>query len=167
MTHIYPGRLAASPDDPFVVFLVGICIHKPLAVHAWWPALAPMLPMVRELESHPEKGLLGSRFFLSWPVIQVVQYWRSFEQLEAFARNPDDPHLPAWKRFNQVVGKSEVVGVFHETYLVEPGSYEAIYVNMPRYGLGKATATAPATGTRLTARRRLGGQNEAAVESAE
>jgi len=165
MAPVFPGRFAASTDQTYVVFIVGICINKPFAIHRWWPAFSPMLPMVRQLEAQPEKGLLGTRFFLSWPVIQLVQYWRSYEHLEAFARQPDDPHLPAWKRFNQVVGKTDVVGVFHETYLVEPGRYEAIYVNMPRYGLGKAIGSDAAIGKRMTARRRLGGQNEPAVES--
>lgn len=167
MNAVFPGRFAAHSAEPFVVFLVGIMIHRPLAVRRWWPAFAPMQPMLRQLAAHPEKGLLGSRLYLSWPAVMVATYWRSFEHLEAFARSADDPHLPAWKRFNQVVGKSDVVGVFHETYLVQPGSFEAVYVNMPRFGLAQAVQHVPATGARATARRRLGGHNEPAVASVE
>jgi hypothetical protein len=61
------------------------------------------------------------------------------------------------------VGKSGVVGVFHETYQVQPGQHEAVYVNMPRFGLANAFAHVPAVGRRATARRRLGGENEPAV----
>ena len=85
----------------------------------------------------------------------LVQYWRSFEDLEKFARNPDDPHMPAWQRFNREARKGGAVGIWHETYLVEPGSYEAIYANMPEFGLAKATERVPAVGGRETARRRL------------
>lgn len=168
MSPVFPGRFAASTDESFVVFLIGIRINRPLAVRKWLPPLAAMLPMLRELNAHPELGLLASRPYISWPsTFLIVQYWRSFEHLEAFARNPDDLHLPAWKRFNQRVGKSDVVGVYHETYRVKPGQFEAVYVNMPRFGLAQATEHIPATGAYATARRRMGGDNEPAVEAEE
>jgi hypothetical protein len=31
----------------------------------------------------------------------MVQYWRSFADLERFARDPAFTHLGAWKQFNQ------------------------------------------------------------------
>lgn len=167
MSAIFPGRYAAHTDESFVVFLIGFSINKPLAVHRWFPVFAAMPPMIRELATHPDKGMLGSRVYLSWPVVLVVQHWRSFEHLEIFARNADDTHLAAWTRFNKQIGKSDVVGIYHETYLVQAGQYEAVYVNMPRFGLAKAADHVPATGSRLTARRRLGGQNEPAVKTVE
>ncbi|MDP9458327.1 MAG: DUF4188 domain-containing protein [Actinomycetota bacterium] len=36
-----------------------------------------------------------------------------------------------------------------------PGAYEAIYANMPPFGLAKATEMVPAVGARESARRRL------------
>jgi Domain of unknown function (DUF4188) len=97
-----------------------------------------------------------------------VQYWRSFEDLERFARNPDDPHLPAWRHFNRTVGSDGSVGIWHETFIVERGNYEAIYSNMPLFGLAKATERVPAIGRRETARRRLmRSENEPAVSSPE
>ena len=90
----------------------------------------------------------------------------SYEDLERFARNPDDPHLPAWRRFNQIVGSDGSVGIFHETYVVEAGRHEEIYSNMPVFGLAKATEHVPAKGRLETARRRLRrGENEPAVLS--
>ena len=44
--------------------------------------------------------------------------------IEAFAKNPNDPHLPAWRDFNKRVGASGDVGVYHETYRVGPGQFE-------------------------------------------
>jgi hypothetical protein len=100
---------------------------------------------------------------LYWRGPALIQYWRSFEDLERFARNPDDPHLPAWQRFNRTVGSDGSVGSFHETYIVERGNYEAIYGNMPVFGLAKATEHVRAVGGRETARRCLmRGENEPA-----
>jgi hypothetical protein len=47
------------------------------------------------------------------------------------------------------------VGVFHETYRVRAGDYEAIYVNMPRVGLGAAGELDP-VGSASRARDRIG-----------
>jgi hypothetical protein len=121
--------------------------------------------MLQTLFTHPEKGFLGGEFFVYWRGVMVAQYWRSFEDLEHFARAPLDPHLGAWRRYNQAVGSDGSVGVWHETYLVQPGGYEAVYVNMPVYGLAKSTHHVPARGRRETARRRLGGENEPALPS--
>ena len=143
-------------------------INNLFAVRKWLPTLRAMGPMLKELYLHPEKGFLGGEFFVYWRGPALVQYWRSFEDLERFARNPDDPHLPAWQRFNRTVGSDGSVGIFHETYIVERGNYEAIYGNMPVFGLAKATEHVRAVGGRETARRRLmRGENEPAVPSPE
>jgi hypothetical protein len=87
---------------------------------------------------HPEKGFLGGRTMIGGRTITMIQHWRSFDQLEAFARNTDDPHLPAWRAYTKAIGTSGDVGVYHETYRVAPGAYECIYANMPRMGLASA-----------------------------
>ena len=114
-----------------------------------------MGPMLSELYKHPEKRFLGGEIFLYWRGPALVQYWRSFEDLERFARDPDDPHMPAWQRFNREARSSGAVGIWHETYLAEPGAYEAIYANMPEFGLAKATEWVSALGGREAARRLL------------
>ena len=73
----------------------------------------------------------------------MIQYWRSAEDLERFAHSPQETHLPAWQRFNRAVGKDGSVGIWHETFQVAAGQYEAIYGNMPRFGLAQATAHVP------------------------
>jgi hypothetical protein len=148
------------------VFMIGMRINNFVAVNKWLPTMRAMGPMLHELYQHPEKGFLGGEFFLFWRGPALVQYWRSFEDLERFARNPEDPHLPAWRRFNQTVGSDGSVGIWHETYIIERANYEAIYSNMPPFGLAKAFEPVPAVGRRETARRRLmRGENEPAVPS--
>ena len=168
MKGVVNGRYTAKMDEPFVVFIIGMRINDLLAVRKWLPTVRAMGPMLRELYAHPEKGFLGGEFFLYWRGPALVQYWRSFEDLEKFARDRDDPHLPAWQRFNRSVGSDGSVGIFHETYMVEPGRFEAVYSNMPVFGLAKATEHVRAVGGRETARRRLmRGENEPAVPSPE
>lgn len=164
MAKIVPGRYTAQTDEPFVVFLIGMRINRLRALRRWLPVAMAMGPMLRELFAHPEKGLLGARTYVGWREVMLVQYWRSFAHLERFARNTDDPHLPAWKRFNARVGyKDGAVGIWHESFLVQPGQYEVVYGNMPVFGLAAATSHVPARGRLETARRRLGGENVPAV----
>ncbi len=46
--------------------------------------------------------------------------------------------MAAWRNYWKRVGTSSRTGIWHETYLVRAGEYEAIYGNMPPFGLGKA-----------------------------
>jgi hypothetical protein len=85
----------------------------------------------------------------------IVQYWRSFEHLEAFAKDKDDPHLEVWRQYWRRVGKSDRTGIWHETYLVPAGQYEAVYGNMPPHGLGKAGRLVPVSAS-SSARERVG-----------
>ncbi|MFZ0548576.1 MAG: DUF4188 domain-containing protein [Candidatus Promineifilaceae bacterium] len=154
MSNIFTGRYTAGTDEPFVVFLIGMRFNKWRAVRQWLPVFMAMPKMIRELEAHPEKGFLGGRLLLEWRGATNIQYWRSFEALEQFARNPDDPHLPAWKAFYKNV-KDGSVGFWHETYVVRPGLFETIYNNTPRMGLASVMDHVPATGGRREARERL------------
>lgn len=165
VAKLFPGRYAAEATEPFVVFTIGMRFNRLFAVRKWFFVFVAFARMLRMLQEHPEKGYLGGRTVLLWRGISMTQYWRSFEELERFARDPSDSHLHAWRRYNKLVGTDGTVGVWHETYLVDPEKYEAIYDNMPAFGLADATAHVPAVGRRETARRRLGGQNEPAVPS--
>lgn len=152
MNGLTSGRVSAALDGDFVVFLIGMRVNKPLKVRRWLPVFFAMPRMLKELDAHPECGCLG--YIQGFGVI--VQYWRSFEALEAYARNKDLEHWPAWMAFNKRVGQSRGdVGVWHETYKVRAGEYETIYSGMPPFGLGKAGTLAPASGPRNSASGRL------------
>jgi hypothetical protein len=165
MPKIFPGRYTAQTDESFVVFLIGFRINNLLAFNKWIPTARAMNPMLQALYEYPEKGFLSAETFFYWRGIALLQYWRSFDDLDRFARNPSDPHLAAWRAFNQAVGGDGSVGIWHETYQVQPGQYESIYGNMPLFGLAKATNHVKAIGRKETARRRMGGENEPAVPS--
>jgi hypothetical protein len=165
MAKIFRGRYTAQTEKPVVIFLIGMRINRLRALGRWFPAFTAMPKMLSSLRSDPGKGFLGGRTFLYWRGVVMVQYWSSFEDLERFARAESEPHIGAWRRFNKAVGSDGSVGVWHETYLVQPQEQESVYVNMPEFGLAEATAHVPAAGRRETARMRLGGTNKPAVES--
>ncbi len=144
---IHKKRMTASVDGDFVVFLIGMRINNPLQVSKWLPVAKAMPRMIKELYRQPELGFIHAETWFARTVIQI-QYWRSMEQLLAYAKNKDAQHLPAWRSFNKAVGTDGSVGIWHETYAVSPGTYENIYVNMPPFGLGKAGSMQSATGGR-------------------
>lgn len=151
---IHRERLTATLDGEFVVFLIGMRINRPLMVHRWGPVAAAMPRMLRELARQPEAGYLHGEMWFGRTAI-LVQYWRSMEQLLAYATRRDAEHLPAWQAFNRAVGTSGDVGIWHETYAVAPGGYENVYVNMPPFGLGAAGTLQPAAAGRQSAAGRL------------
>ena len=86
----------------------------------------------------------------------LVQYWRSFDHLERYARAPDRQHWPAWVEFNRRMTNARGdVGIWHETYLVRVGEYETVYSGMPLIGLAKAGARAAVMAATESARDRL------------
>jgi hypothetical protein len=134
-------RMRAEIDGDFVVFLIGARFdpRHPIRTFHDLGGRRGMKHMLDHLVAHPEKGLLG--YTMGYPVI--VQYWRSFAHLEAFARDRDDPHLAVWRNYYARHGRT---GIWHETYLVPAGQYEAVYANMPAFGLGRAGRVVPMTG---------------------
>ena len=153
-------RLAASVDGTFVVFMIGMRINNLLKLNKWLPVAAAMPRMIRELSEQPESGFLHAEAWFGRTTI-LVQYWRSLEQLLSYARNKESEHLPAWRAFNQAVGTNGSVGIWHETYVANPGTYENIYVNMPPFGLGKVGTVYPATGGKQSAAARLAANENA------
>ncbi len=131
MAKIVDRRMAAEMDGEFVVFLIGVRINKLWKVHKWLPVVLAMPRMLKELHNDPESGFLGH--MMSMPVI--VQYWRSFDHLEAYARDSNRLHWPAWVDFNRRLKASRGdVGIWHETYRIAPGNYEAKRIGLAPKG---------------------------------
>ena len=153
--NVHRGRYTAEMPVDFVVFLIGMRINRPWKVHKWLPVFVAMPRMLRCLDQHPEAGLLEwHNAWINGPA--VVQYWRSFEDLNRFARAPEQPHLPVWKWYNRAVHASGDVGTWHETYKVHAAEHESIYSNMPRIGLAAAAAHIPVGSSAQSAARRIG-----------
>lgn len=155
MAKIFPGRYAATIEGPFVVFVIGMRINRLWAVGKWLPVAKAMPPMIHELAANKNSGFLHAELALVLRGVVNIQYWRSFEHLHAYAHARDQKHLPAWAAYNRAVGNNGSVGVWHETYQVQAGSYECVYVNMPRWGLAVAGEQVPAVGRMSEARTRM------------
>lgn len=154
--EINRGRWTASLDGDFVVFMIGAEVWDPDQDGAASDLLMAMLDMLIELEADPTKGLLGYQAFGGLGGV-IVQYWRSFEALEAYAKNPDAKHAPVWRAWNRLAeGERAAGGIWHETFQVPAGRFEAVYQNMPVMGLQKAGTSMTVSEARTTARQRLG-----------
>jgi Domain of unknown function (DUF4188) len=155
VASVVKARMTADVSGDFVVFLIGMRVNKPWKLHKWIPVAQAMGPMLRTLSRQKDLGLLGFHTWIGPRGPMVVQYWRSVEQLERFARDASLPHHPAWRAFNRRIGTDGDVGIWHETFLVSAGKYETLYGNMPRFGLAVAGEHLPvaAKGERAAERR--------------
>jgi hypothetical protein len=155
MSKIITKRMAAEADGEFVLFLIGMRINRPWKIWKWLPVLLAMPRMIIELYKNPDLGMLHAQTLFAFPNIMVMQYWRSFQALEDYAKAGDRAHLPAWQEFNRSVGSGGDVGIWHETYVIAPGRYENVYNNMPVWGLGAAGTLHDAKGPRASAAKRM------------
>jgi len=158
MAEIIKERMTAEVDGDFVVFLIGLRINHFWKIHKWLPVIMAMPKMLNELYKNPELGFISHEQWFGRTTI-MVQYWKSFEQLENYAKSAASKHLPAWENFNKQVGVSGDVGIWHETYLSKSGGYECVYNNMPSFGLSKAMGSIPATGKYKSASSRINQEN--------
>lgn len=154
-TTVLPGRMTARLDKPVVLFLIGARFNK-LRTFPKWAWFARTMPaMLAELEKKPDAGLLWYRTYISWPNIMVQQYWESFDKLMAYSSDKSAEHRPAWARYMKELANDGSTGIWHETYLIEPGKFECIYGNMPPFGLGAASSLVKAEGRLAAAKERF------------
>lgn len=154
-------KVAADRSEEFVVFHIGVRINAFWKLHRWVPIVLIAPRMVRELISDPESGLLESRTVVGPGIrnIGFIQYWDSFEELRDYARDSDRLHFPTWQEYYEDGTKEDAaVGIWHETYVIDPDEYETVYNNMPPHGLAASdnTEIVPASDQRDTAAGRLG-----------
>lgn len=157
LTHAYDGDL--------VVFHIGMTIQKPHRPDLWLPVLAAMPKMLAELERNrraadrgeaPDLGFLGATTLLGAKGPTVVQYWKSVDQLYAYASDANRAHVPAWRAFNRAArAHPGGVGIWHETYVVPAGGVETFYGNGAVVGLAAAAGAVPLARRGARARERL------------
>lgn len=150
------GRFTAQHEGPLVVFLIGVRINNWWRFREWLPVVQAMNPMIRYLYQNPQSGFLGlGGQWLSMDLrgLLMVQYWRSSDDLERFARTDPELHPEAWRNFFRQSFKGGAVGIWHETYVVE--RQEAVYGNMPLVGLARVSKAVPIQGKLETMRERL------------
>ena len=152
MTDVQKGRFTVATDEVSTVFLIGMRLNHLLRIDKWLPVIRAMGRMLRELHAEPAHGFLGAKVVFYWRGVGLIQYWRSFEHLEAYARLKGGTHVGAWACGTDDDGS---VGIWHKTYPVAAGAYECVYGNMPPFGLSAAFPVVSATGRNQTVRQRM------------
>lgn len=92
------------------MFLIGAYIAKPWKLLTAIKVARAMMSMRKELEANPQLGYLGQEQWGGRRGIQV-QYWRSRQHLMDYARSRDSQHLPARRNSNQVIAKTNAIGI--------------------------------------------------------
>lgn len=120
-----------------ILFLIGLRINNIWKIHQWWRLVLAMPKILKELKQQKVAGFISGNLWYGKDIL-MVQYWDDFKSLEHYAKNKSKSHMPVWTYFNLKILSSADVGVWHETYEIEPGKFEAIYTNMPSFGLANA-----------------------------
>jgi hypothetical protein len=144
MAKVTRERMTAVAEEDFVLFMIGMRFNNWFAIHRWLPVFLAMPKMLKELHINRDLGFKSYEMWVSRTLI-LVQYWESSEKLIEYAK----------KAFNKLATKSNAVGIWHETYVIDKGKTENIYVNMPKFGYGKVGNLQVAKGNRNSAQGRL------------
>jgi Domain of unknown function (DUF4188) len=155
------GRYAAEIEGDFCVFHIGLTVNTKIPAKEIAQVGRSFQSMLSELEADPEKyGFYGAENFVAGNISAggtlAVQFWRSQEHVNAYARDHMSKHFPAMLWSSKYVKVSPDVGFWHEGFTVRAGEYEGIYVNCPQMLLGKAGRVVRAIGRKRTALGRLG-----------
>ena len=155
------GRYTGEIEGDFCVFHIGLILNGNVPSKEMKEIGDGFNSMIKELEADPKKyGFLGATSYVSAntrvDTVMAIQYWRSQEHLNAYARDGMLKHLPVMVWASGMSKTSAHVGFWHESFTVRAGDYQSIYVNCPQILLGKAGRLVPATGRKRTARGRLG-----------
>ena len=112
---------------------------------------------MKHLAAHPDAGLLSYHNWFGRTTI-LLSYWTDTAAVQRFASDPDAPHAAAWRDFTKKIGVSKDVGVWHELYTARPGDFEAVYSNMPVFGMaGAGEHQLVGNGTRTSKQRMAAG----------
>ncbi|CAF3726859.1 unnamed protein product [Rotaria socialis] len=143
-TDIIRSTYTARCDGDFVVCLIGI---RPNGANPFTKSFIEagnaFRDMLAELESNPTLGYMGGDIYVGAndrkSTTLVVQYWRDYESLERWTHTKMGVHIKTMLAYMKNDRVNGINGVWHETYKVKDGQYEAIYLNMPPMGLALAT----------------------------
>jgi hypothetical protein len=149
-------KIAHLPDsvDELCLIRLGFQVHR-------WTALAYASRLAKAIDRSASEaiaagaGLLRSeRFAFGWRHFGVLQYWRSFDDLEQWGRKP--PHSDWWRGAVERGRMKDDFGLYHEVFLVPRAAVESIYLNSEPVGLSAFGTLGEPTGPMTTSRDRLG-----------
>lgn len=161
------NRVTHAYDGPLALFLIGLRIHKPWHLRTARAAALPMQGMIVELEANraaadrgeaEDLGYLASRTTVGLTGVTMIQWWRSVEDIYAYANAGDRRHRPAWVEFYRVAKeRPDVATLWHETYDLTGRGVESAYAGPKPFGLASLAGVVPMGRRGEVARARMGG----------
>ncbi|KAL2838980.1 hypothetical protein BJY01DRAFT_219557 [Aspergillus pseudoustus] len=137
------GSFTATPAaESIVVFHLGARINHPLG------PLAPgakglddrVKKMIDAMTADAEKyGVLGVSHWIKQEAaagneVMYIFYLRDYDALHRFAH--DEIHMDGVVWWTRIVKNHPHIAIFHETYVVQKGQWENIYINSKPTGMG-------------------------------
>ncbi len=157
--------VAAVPDSVEELCLVrlGLMVLKPTAALFAF-RMARAIDRASRWPEAKDLGLLhAERWFAGFGHFVILQYWASYDQLEAWSHQA--PHSEWWREANERMRTRGDFGIYHESYLVPRDGVESIYLNCPAVGLASFGKTGMPEGRMTTSRDRLGRRSPRAGDS--
>jgi hypothetical protein len=148
--------VAALPDGATEICLVRMGFQV-RGLSGWLHARTLRAAIARDAERALAEGagLLGSEpFTIARGHFGVLQYWRSFDALDAWSHRP--PHSEWWREAVDRMRRKHDLGIYHEAYLVPAANLESIYLDCEPAGLARFGKLGDPVGPMTTARGRLG-----------
>jgi|JI10StandDraft_1071094.scaffolds.fasta_scaffold364288_3 hypothetical protein len=131
-------KFTTNTDKPLAVFLTGVQCRK---ITSMWkiPMITnKMIKMQSELKLDKKAGFYhGENFFTMTPHFTTLflSYWDSPGSIERFANSKFFSHLESAKDYLKNFLSDTNLGIWHETFVVEPEKVESLYYNMEPFGL--------------------------------
>jgi hypothetical protein len=129
------GRKTAVIEGDFVVFHIGARPNKQLDQFYKWMGEATDA-MLKEQEENPDIGCLGTEMYFGRKGGILIQYWRSTDHLNKFARSRTNSHAGPWAKLMAKARENADYGFWHEAFEVKAGKYDTVYINCPPMLLG-------------------------------
>ena len=129
MPLILGNASAAEGDQNHVLFLIGLEFDSLWRVGDWLPVAKAGSSMFKELDANADVGLIGRDTCLGQTTI-LIEYWRSLEDLQAYALDDKAGDFPAWRDFQKTTDAADSVRVWHEAYEVKQGEYTELELDL-------------------------------------
>jgi heme-degrading monooxygenase HmoA len=139
------GVIEGPANENVAVLLLGAKSNHPFGFFA--PGFREtgewFIKMSKLLNKGEVKGFLGQtdwsrRDERGMTETNLISYWRSIDDLWAFAHGP--LHREAWRWWDKEIKRLGAVGIYHEIYEAPKGHWETVYMNIQPTGLGATTS---------------------------
>jgi len=152
MSDLIKPSMVADLEEEFLAFDIELQIQILLKFRKWYPAVQGMSKILTELLENKNYGLLNFEYWFAFRRQLFLMYWRSYEHMHDWVLNKTTSHIPGWKVLNQLMkDHPDIIGLWHESYVVHKYQYESFYHNVLTVGLGRAGKLVPIQGRVSTA----------------